>query len=227
MKPPLILVSAFNEAESLGKVLADLKNHGFNNIVLVDDGSLDQTSQIAAKAKVPVLRHVVNRGLGAAIGTGFEFARSTGAEILVTFDADCQHQARDILRLIKPIKDGTADVVIGSRLLGRSSQMPKIRKLFNHLSNIATLTLYWVWSTDTLSGLRAFNKKAIDRIRLKSDRMEFSNEIFKHIRFYGLRYKEIPIDAIYTEYSNRSSSQGSYLTAPIKLTFRMVLRLFS
>lgn len=220
----LIVVPAFNEGKSIIDVIRDLKKHGYKNILVVDDGSVDRTGELAKKAKAFVVRHVINRGLGAALGTGFEFAKHKSYSTLVTFDSDGQHKAKDIINILKPIKNNQADVVIGSRLLWNKKNMPLGRLILNHLSNLATFALYGVWATDTLSGLRAFNKKAIRSINIKTQRMEVSNEFFKEIKINNLRFKEIPIRPIYTKYSIKSSSQGQL--APVKLAARMILRLF-
>lgn len=222
----LIIVPAFNEESTILSVLNDLVSHGYENIVVVDDGSGDKTAELVRKTKTAVLSHVVNRGLGAALGTGLEYAKVIQADIVVTFDSDGQHRAKDIEKIIKPIKNKEADVVIGSRLMWKNKDMPKTRLIENYVSNFATFILYGVWATDTLSGLRAFNKKAIECIKIKTQRMEVSNEFFKEIRRNKLTYFEIPIEPVYTDYSKMSSSQGQFPWREIRLATTMVLRLF-
>lgn len=220
----LIIVPAYNEEKSLAGVISDLQSHGFRNIVVVDDGSTDQT---AKKAKsVVVIRHPINRGLGAALGTGFEYAIQKDAELVVTFDSDGQHKAKDIQKIIDPVLSGYADVVIGSRMLWKKKEMPLSRLLENYVSNLATFCLYGVWATDTLSGLRAFNKKALNCIKIKTQRMEVSNEFFKEIRRNKLKYFEVPLEPVYTDYSMESSSQGQFPAREIRLGVTMILRLF-
>lgn len=221
---PLVVVPAFNEEVSIGEVLTDLKKHGYTNIVVVDDGSSDACGKIAREEGAFVLRHILNRGLGAALGTGFEFARSMRFDTLVTFDADGQHRAADIAKLLVPIRENRADVVIGSRLLGETDGMPGQRKILNRLSNILTYLLFGVATTDSQSGLRAFNQKAVGCLVLKTDRMEVSSEFFKEIRRNKLRFAEVPIKPIYTDYSLKGSSQEENASA--KIAFRLVLRLF-
>lgn len=220
----LIVVPAYNERQSIPTVVTDLVSHGYKNILVVDDGSSDRTADAVPKNKALLVRHIVNRGLGAALGTGFAYGREHGAEILVTFDADGQHRALDIQKVIEPIKKGRADVVVGSRLRWQKRSVPFDRLILNHLSNIATRFLYGVNSTDTQSGLRAFNRKAIDAIEIKTQRMEVSNEFFKEIKKNKLRYFEVPIKPIYTPYSLASSSQEK--GAVVKFASRMILRIF-
>ena len=99
----LIIVPAFNEEKSLGGVIDDLKKFGYKNILVVNDGSKDDTEKIARGKNVTVISHIMNRGLGAALGTGFAYAKKEKYDILVTFDADGQHKATDIESLISPI----------------------------------------------------------------------------------------------------------------------------
>lgn len=219
----LVVIPAFNEEQSLGKVVRDLKSHGFTEMIVVDDGSTDRTYSAAMKLDVPVFKHILNRGLGAALGTGFEYARRNDFDSLVTFDADGQHLAQDIKKLLAPIKAGKFDVVVGSRLLKNIQSMPKDRLILNYLSNIATFVIYGVWATDTLSGLRAFNRKALNTIQIKTDRMEVSNEFYKEIKRIGLRYGEISIKPIYTEYSRLDEQSNSNA---LDNGFKMILRLF-
>lgn len=218
----LIVVPAFNEEKSLPAVIADLEKHSQRNILVIDDGSEDRTSRVIPRRNVKTIRHLLNRGLGAALGTGFKYAKDQDFDILVTFDADGQHRARDIKELLAPLKDQTADVVIGSRLI-RPDGMPWDRRLLNQISNWVTQLLYGVKATDTLSGLRAFNRRAIENITIKTDRMEVSNEFFKEIRRNKLRVCEVPVVAIYTEYSRRGGQ--SNLNA-LSIGFKMLLRLF-
>lgn len=219
----LIIIPSYNGAKSLSGVISDLKRNGWANIVVIDDGSNDNTSDIAVKNKVPVIRHIVNRGLGAGIGTGFAYGKKTGADIIVTFDDDGQHVAKDITDLVAPIKKNLADVVIGSRMAD-SVDMPLSRKVANVLANTLTTLLFGVATTDSQSGFRAFNKKAIECIKIKTDRMEVSSEFFKEIRLNNLRFVEIPIKAIYTDESMAGSRQGSM--ASIRIAFKLLLRLF-
>ncbi len=221
---PLIIIPAFNEEASIKEVISDLRAHGFENIVVIDDGSSDGTTRQAQKNKVVVIRHLTNRGLGAALGTGFEYARRSLFDAVVTFDADGQHRAKDVKRVLTPLGKGGVDVVIGSRLKSQAGAMPLDRKVVNLLGNILTFVLYGVWTTDSQSGLRAFSRKAVECITIKTDRMEVSSEFFKEIRRNRLKFAEVPIESIYTDYSQKGSSQEKWAT--FKLPMRLFLRLF-
>lgn len=226
MKKPstLVIIPAFNEARVIGETI-----HGIRRtigkratILVVDDGSVDTTKYVARRAGALVVRHPVNRGLGGALGTGFYWAKMHDVDIVVTFDADGQHDARDLLRVLHPIDAGIADVVIGSRSLGGWPAIPLDRKIIIWGSNLLTWWLFGVRSTDSLSGFRAFNRQAIERIQLKTDKMEVSNEFFFEIKRNKLRLTEVPIHVIYTDYSRQKGQKNSNI---FDVTMNLLLRL--
>jgi len=224
-KPKLfIVIPAYNEEKSVGNVIDELKKSGYHNIIVVDDGSKDKTSMVAeSKKDVILLKHVINRGLGGALGTGLEAAYLHGADVAVTFDADGQHCVSDIPKMIQPIIRGKADVVIGSRMINHKG-MPLVRVLGNWGLNFITWILFGVWTTDSQSGMRAFNKKALYRIETKTSRMEVSSEFFKEIHRHELKFSEVPIKVIYTEYSlAKGQSSLNAIKIVVKLIFRKLM----
>lgn len=217
------VVPAYNEEKIIGQVLTDLKNF-VNKIIVVDDGSSDKTAEIAERSGAEVYRHFLNRGLGASLKTGFEAAlKDDETAAVVTFDADGQHQASDILSLIQPIVEQKTDVVIGSRFL-RIQKMPLLRLIYNWLANFITFLFSGLWVTDSQSGLRAFSKPALKKIEIYCDRMEISSEIIHQIKKQNLRFQEIPIKAIYTHYS---LSKGQNFLLGIQTFFRLLIHKFS
>jgi len=222
----IIIVPAFNEALVIRKVLrelrAEVKRLGKFEIVVVDDGSFDATAKEARKAGAKVIRHLLNRGLGGALGTGLIYAKMTRAEIAVTFDADGQHDPTDIRKVIEPIKKGKADVVIGSRLLFGSRKIPWDRRVVIWGSNLLTRLLFSVTTSDSQSGFRAFSRKAIQQITIKTQEMEVSSELFSEIQRLGLHLSEVPIQVIYTPYSKKKGQ--SNLNA-FGVLVRLLLRL--
>lgn len=216
-----IVVPAFNESAVIQEVLKSIPRHikGVSNVevVVVNDGSTDSTSKEARKAKVKVLTHLTNRGLGAAIKTGIECAKLNESDIILTFDSDGQHDARDIQKLIQTLLAQKADLVIGTRFKDKQ-YVPADRKILNWFANIATFLMFGVSSTDSQSGLRAFSKKAIHAIDFKADRMDFSSEILHEAKKNNLVICEVPIRAIYTEYS-RKKGQKNLNAIPIMLRF--------
>ncbi len=214
-----VVVPAFNEARTVGGVVRGLRPV-CGQVIVVDDGSSDGTAAAAAAAGATVLRHGLNRGLGAALGTGITAAVRSGADIVVTFDADGQHKPEDVSRMVEPIAAGRADAVIGSRLLDRR-KMPLTRRLANWIGNALTWSLFGLWVSDSQSGLRAFSRQAATELEIRTDRMEVSSEIVKEVRRHGWRLAETPIEPVYTEYS---LSKGQGFLVGLKTAGRLVLR---
>ncbi|MFH1712853.1 MAG: glycosyltransferase family 2 protein [Candidatus Jacksonbacteria bacterium] len=211
-----IIIPAYNEAQTIRQVIQDVQKF-CSNIIVVDDGSSDDTYNSARTLGVKVLRHIINRGQGAALQTGIEYAFAQGADIIVTFDGDGQHMPSDIINLIKPIEEGKAEVVLGSRflisnfkfLISNQCQMTKCQIFKVPLQKIITLKLallhQWFFSglkvSDNHCGLRAFSRSAAQKIKITQDRMSHASEILDQIARYKLSYIEVPVSVRYTNYS--------------------------
>lgn len=196
------VIPAYNEEKNIGKVIRDIKAY-FPEIeaVVVDDGSRDNTKKIAKESGAIVLHHIINRGQGAALQTGNEFAIKNGADVIVHFDGDGQHKIDDIRKLIKPILDGDAQVVLGSRFLGKKSNIPLTKKFF--ILKPALLVNYLftgIILTDAHNGLRAMTAEAAKKIIIVQDKMAHNTEIISEIKRNNLKYKEVPVEIIYSEY---------------------------
>lgn len=221
-----VILPALNEEKIIGKVLDDLKAvlnrlKGFQSeIVVIDDASWDRTGKIVSQKKIKLIRHVINRGLGGALGTGLAYAKKNAADFLVTMDADGQHDPADLPRIIKPLKQQKADIVIGKRKI---IDMPWDRRVMTSLGSWLTYLLFGIYSRDTQSGFRAFNKKAINKIKIITQRMEVASEFFHEIKKNQLRFTEIPIKAIYTPYSRE---KGQTNLNGLEILLKLVLRLF-
>ena len=228
MKKLFLILPTFNEGPVILKVLSDIKKAIKSlpvktTIIVVNDGSTDTTQAKLKTAKVVVLKHRLNRGLGASISTGLKYAKLKKADFAITMDSDGQHDPQDIKTILKPILQKKADVVIGSRMINSDNPMPLYRKGFNFISNLVTKLLFGVYSTDSLSGFRGFNQKAINKIKLKTERMEASNELFLQIKKHNLKITEVPITVIYTDYSIKKGQKPGNAFAII---FKLLLRLF-
>ena len=204
----IAVIPAWNEAKTIGNVVTAVLGYGAIPIV-VDDGSTDDTSTVARAAGAPVIRHVMNRGLGAALGTGIAAALHSDADILFTFDGDGQHAAEDIPAVLAPLLRGEADVVIGSRFSGKG-HMPFTRRMANRVGNLVTAILFGISVTDSQSGFRGFTRAAAERLRIRADGMEVSSEIIAEIHEHRLRVQEVPVTAVYTAYS-LSKGQGFFM----------------
>ena len=200
-KKIFIAIPAFNEADVIQDVIKEIREAGYANIIIIDDGSSDNTFEKAKGiAGVTALRHKINRGKGAATKTGIEAAKLLGADIIVTMDGDGQHDPQDIKNLIEPILKNDCDVVLGTRLKNtRGMPWPKI--VANHIGNFFTWWLFGLWVTDSQSGFRAYSKHAAEVINTKGDRYEYESEIIKEIYSYKLKFTEVPIAVRYTAYS--------------------------
>lgn len=197
-----IIIAAYNEASAIAAVLADLTQHAPGaTVIVVDDASSDDTGHIARTHGAKVFRHAINRGQGAALQTGIDAAVRAGAKIIVTFDADGQHDAKDIAAMIEPIRAGSADVVLGSRFIEGSPNMPPLRRITLKLAVVLTRVLSGLAVTDTHNGFRALSADTARRIRLRQDRMAHASEILDQIARLGVRYVERPVHVHYSEYS--------------------------
>ncbi|MGB9937045.1 MAG: glycosyltransferase family 2 protein [Methanobacterium sp.] len=219
-----VVMPAYNESKTIKKVIEELKDKNLN-LVVIDDGSIDETYEIAGNTinnsiKGSIYRHVLNRGLGAALKTGIEAALSKGADIIVTFDADGQHHVEDIIPVCKPIIEGKADFVIGTR---NFEEMPKSKQFGNTVMNILTRIFYGINVGDSQSGLRAFNRRAAEVIEINSRGYGVSSEIIGEMKKYDLRIGEVPIKTIYTDYS---MSKGTNLTVGLKILFKLIINIF-
>lgn len=192
----LIIIPAYNEELTIGSVVALAKKYG--DVLVVDDGSKDRTSEIAQKAGAIVIRHEVNKGKGAALKTGFGYALANGYDVIVTIDADGQHNPDEIPLLLKPILEGEADLVIGSRYLnGVHKNIPLYRRLGLWVLNMTTNVASSAKIKDSQSGFRAFNRKALENLEVSADGYHVESEMITQLSEKGLKIKEVPINVRY------------------------------
>lgn len=216
-----IVIPAYNEEKVISKVITNIRKEGLKDIVVVDDGSFDRTKEKAKNAKAKVLKHFLNRGKGAAVKTGLEYAKLKKADIVVTIDGDGQHNPKDIKKMIKKIDEGY-EIVLGSRFLKNKNKIPLFNKIANYLANIIVFMMYNLWVSDSQSGFRAYSKTALNKIDTKFDKYEFDSEVIREIARNKIKFCEIPIDVLYTKYSvSKAQKQG--LKNGIKTLFKMIL----
>jgi glycosyltransferase involved in cell wall biosynthesis len=192
----VIGIPAYNEEKNIAKILVKLSQIS-DRIIVCNDGSSDMTGEIAQKMGAIVINHKKNLGYGAAIRSIFLKAKELDSDILVTFDADGQHRIEDIKNVIEPIIKGEADIVIGSRFLDKSDEIPAYRKFginaITKVSNIATKQKI----TDSQSGFRAYSKKALQDITPSEYGMGVSTEILIKADKLNLKIVEVPIKILY------------------------------
>ena len=213
-------IPAYNEEKNIAKIIIKLKKIT-DSIIVCDDGSSDMTSEIAKNLGVIVISHKKNMGYGAAIRTIFEKSAEIGSDILVTFDADGQHRIEDVSRVLHPLENSEADIVIGSRFLGKQSNVPNYRKLGIKVITQVTNSSLKTKLTDSQSGFRAYSKQVISKISLSEIGMGISTEILIKASSKGLRITEVPITILYsgdTSTHNPVSHGTSVLFSTIKFT---------
>lgn len=216
-----IVIPAYNEATVIASVISDIQKSGYRNILVVDDGSSDDTVSCATKAGAEVLSHIMNRGQGAALKTGIDYLSTTyQPDIIVTFDGDGQHHTSDIAILTQPIIDNVADIVLGSRFIHPEKAIPFLRKIILKAGIIFTNFISHVHLTDTHNGLRAMNKKAYRSITIVHRGMEHASNIIDEIIPNHLRYQEVPVRVIYTDYSLEKGQRNSgFIKLGIRILF--------
>lgn len=220
-----VVVPTLNEGRVIRTCLQSLVDREYS-VVVVDDGSSDDTWSIVSGLPVFALRHAINLGQGAALQTGMTFALRRGAEFIVHFDADGQHRVEDIEVLLEPLRRGEADVVLGSRFLRRSDSraVPPLRRLLLKGGVVVNGLITGVWLTDAHNGFRAFTRAAASRIDLRENRFAHASEILTQIHRGGLRHVERPTSIVYTRYS-REKGQSAWNAIKIVIDI-LVRRIF-
>ena len=203
----VVVIPAFNEEQAIFLVASGILRRG-HDVVVVDDGSSDATSAEARRSGALVLRHPINRGYGAALTTGTEWAARRGYDAVVHFDADGQHDPDEIAAVAAPILAGEADVAIGSRFLGSANSLPWRRKLLIRVAVLFTRVVSRVRLTDAHNGFRALSADAARRLDCREDGMEYASELVERIARQGLRLCEVPVTITYSEYS-MSKGEGN------------------
>jgi glycosyltransferase involved in cell wall biosynthesis len=216
-----IVVPAFNEAGVIGEVISDLRSV-FTNVVCVDDGSADDTGEVALKAGAHLVRHPVNLGQGAAIQTGVDYARrQPGAQVFATFDADGQHRVKDLVTMIDRLGAGDVDVVIGTRFGPGVSRPPLLKRVVLQTAARLSPRGRRLGLTDTNNGLRVFNKAVADGLDITLSGMSHAGEFIMLIAENRWRVAEEPVEVLYTEYSR---SKGQPLLNGVNIIFDGFLR---
>ena len=220
-----VVVPAYNEEKTVSEVIEKIASRGYN-VVLVNDGSADNTLECAKKSQkkypkhITIVSHYINRGLGAALKTGMEDALTHNAKYIVTFDADGQHEVNDICKVCQPLHEGKAEAVIGARPF---EDMPKSKSFANSMMNLLTRIFYRVKVRDSQSGLRAFSANAASKIDVVSQGYGVSSEFIKEIKLNNIKLDEVTITTIYTP---ETQANGTNAIVGFKIMLKMFLDLF-
>jgi glycosyltransferase involved in cell wall biosynthesis len=203
-KPQVIVaIPCFNEERFIGSVVLKTKRY-VDKVLVIDDGSSDGSAEVARDAGATVYRHESNKGYGAAVRTALQKGREQKADILVIIDGDGQHDPREIPRLVKPILDGQADVVVGSRFLGEAQKVPFYRRLGQRALTAITNVGSGHKLSDSQSGFRAYSSEALKVLNLSESGMSVSSEIQFAISKSGLKVAEVPITVSYMDKAKRN-----------------------
>jgi dolichol-phosphate mannosyltransferase len=209
---------AYNEAHAIAEVIQGCKKY-VDKVVVVDDGSTDNTVDIAESLGAYVVRHNINMGYGAALQHCFETARKLGANSMVIIDSDGQHDPSEIPKLLEPLEDGF-DLVIGSRFVnGSGKNVPIYRKFGMKILDIATYIAGGLNVSDSQSGFRAYGRKAIETINLNGTDMSAGSEILIQARDYRLKFTEVEIHCRYD--LEDCSSEHPFIHGP-RVLFRIL-----
>jgi glycosyltransferase involved in cell wall biosynthesis len=219
-----VVMPAYNEARVISTVLSRIPSDidGIAVVpVVVDDGSGDGTGALARASGALVVRHITNLGAGAATITGLQAAQKLDANVIVVMDSDGQHNPEEISSLVRCLVEGPFDVVIGSRILSPSG-MPFSRIAANLLLNAITFIVYGKVVSDSQSGFKALTSDALRRMKLKSSGYEICSEFIGEIHRNKLSYRSLPVEAVYTQYSQR---KGQHFLNGVNLILGMLTHL--
>jgi polyprenyl-phospho-N-acetylgalactosaminyl synthase len=217
-----VVIPIFNESDRIGGVLDGLLELSVT-IVAVDDCSTDDSPRIAAEKATWFLRHVVNLGQGAALQTGMRFALSRGADVIVTFDADGQHEPPDVVNLVDALFAKRVDFALGSRFLGEAPGIPWTRRAVLRLGIVFTRIFSRLSVTDTHNGLRAMTRRGAQVIHITLNRMEHASEILDLIADSRFPYVEVPVRIRYSQQTlaKGQASSGAFRMAAKLLAERL------
>ncbi len=196
-----VVVPAFNEHKRIGRVIRDLFEHGITNVVVVDDGSTDDTAAVAHVAGAHVVRHCVNRGQGAALETGNRYALAQGALWIAHFDGDGQFRVEDIMQAVQIANQKQVDIIFGSRYLTDTSAIPWLKRtvllpMGRCIHNIFT----GMPLTDFHNGFRLLSSHAAQQIHITQDGMAHNSEIVAAVKRFNLSWIEAPTVVTYHEF---------------------------
>lgn len=217
-----VIIPACNEARVIREVVERVLTLGIH-VVVVDDCSEDSTLKMIDHLPIYTLRHAINLGQGAAIQTGIDFAVSRGARYIVTFDADGQHDERDIPLLLDTLIHQNLDVVLGSRFMGSAINIGHIKALVLKAAILFTRCTVGLRFTDVHNGLRAFRAEVAGALQLTQNRMAHASEILRKIKIAGYRFTEIPCIVRYTDYSK---AKGQSHLGIVNIVFDLFMKNF-
>jgi len=214
-------IPAYNEEKTIAEVVLKAGCH-VGKVLVCDDGSKDRTQVVARKNGADVLEHEKNMGYGATMQTLFRKARELDADVLVVFDGDGQHDPDEIPELVKPVLEGRADIVIGSRFMKDARRdIPFYRRMGILAITLLTRIFSGCPISDAQSGFRAFNRRALEELKITDSGWGSSVEVFFRAHYVGLRIVEVPVNCDYKDYPKASKRD------PLRQGISIVASIFS
>jgi len=217
-----VIVPVFNESAVLEQALQSLLACNYK-IIVIDDGSTDGIGEIVKRYPIVFLRHSLNLGQGAALQTGMQAAKILNADIAVHFDADGQHDANEIPKLIEPLLQNKCDIVFGSRFLKDDymQSLPVSKKIILQTGRFINWIFCGMLLSDAHNGFRAMNRNALEKIVITQNRMTHASEILQIAKRNALRYKEVPVAIHYTKYSQQ---KGQSVFNSVNIIFDLIFK---
>ncbi|MDO5049494.1 MAG: glycosyltransferase family 2 protein [Actinomycetaceae bacterium] len=216
-----LVIPLYNEGKVVREVLTDVRKT-FPNIICVDDGSSDNSAQEALAAGVHVAVHPINLGQGAALQTGFDYVlKNTDAKYVVTFDADGQHRVEDALAMLDTAERDDLGFVFGSRFLEGKAETGTFKKIVLKTAAFVTRMRTGERLTDAHNGLRTIRRDALENVQITQNRMAHASEIVYQLFATGLKWREMPVHIIYTDYSR---SKGQSLLNSINILVELIMK---
>ncbi|MBE6508335.1 MAG: glycosyltransferase family 2 protein [Methanobrevibacter sp.] len=224
-KATYVILPAYNEATRIQPVIEDITKKGYK-VVIVNDGSSDNTLEVVMESqkKYPhsifIYSHVINRGVGVAMQTGFDAVLRYNPKYIVNMDSDGQHDADDLDNVLEPLVTGRAQAVIGVRPL---KDMPLSRNIANAIMNLLTRIFYKVDVSDSQTGFRAITIDALKKININARGYLISSEFIREVNDNNIPFEEVPIKTIYTP---ETQAKGTNVTVAFKILIQMIKHQF-
>lgn len=219
-KTILIIIPVYNETGRVGILIENLTNLGYKNVLIIDDGSQDKSGSEAEYKGAKVIKHLINRGVGAATETGLMyFRKNANFSLAVTIDGDNQHDPNDIDLLLKKHIDENADITIGNRFISKKNKIPKIRRFYNLIADLLTSFIVFKQVNDSQSGFKVWSKKASKTFNIEQDGYDFCSEVIIKAHKHKLKIINVPISVYYPQ---NYSEKGQNLNQGIKTALNIV-----
>jgi glycosyltransferase involved in cell wall biosynthesis len=215
-----VIVPCYNEEQVVKKVLQDIKAH-FKEVICVDDGSSDNSGNEIIKSGATLIEHPINLGAGAAIQTGIDYAlQDPDVKLFITIDADGQHNIKDAVAMVEYLQRHNLDIVFGSRFIGNVESIHPIKKMFLKIAALFSTTTTGVKLTDPHIGLRVFNRKFAENLKLSLPDFTHASEVIHRIKEGDYKYDEVPVTVTYSDYSK---AKGQPMINAINITVDLLI----